>query len=157
MGQITVFERNFLGSKFFFLIFSLRTLQWVITRCPMNFGGVFGPKNAEFETISEVWSQFCSQRADFAKIATLTLMQCMWGIFGEKYQVLYHFGILRSLPIRCHGARTPPVPYLPTVHSFVSSGKKWPAVFGSLYLFRRPDEIFFFFHFSLLIYPNIGN
>ena len=123
MGQITVFERNFLGLKFFFPISSPRTLHWVITWCPMNFGRVFGLKNAEFETISEVWLQFCSQRADFAKIETLTLMQCIWGMFVQKYQVLYHFGIVRSLPMRCHGARVPPVPYLPIVHSFVSSSK----------------------------------
>ena len=121
MGQITVFQRNFLGSNFFFPISSPRTHQWAITRCPMNFGGVLELKNPEFESISEVGVDFGSQRADFAKIETLTLMQCIWGIFIEKYQVLYHFGIVRSLPSRCHGAGIPPVPYLPTVHSFVSS------------------------------------
>ena len=42
--------------------------------------------------------------ADFAKNESLTLVQCIWGIFIEKYQVLNHFGIVRALASRCHGA-----------------------------------------------------
>ena len=70
----------------------------------MSFGGVLELKNPEFERICEVGVDFAFQRADFDKIETLTLMQCIWGIFIEKYQVLYHFGFVRSLPSRCHGS-----------------------------------------------------
>ena len=70
----------------------------------MNFGMVFGLKNPQFEPISELGVDLGSQRADFAKIELLTLMQCLSGIFIKKYQVLYHFGIVRSSPSKCHGA-----------------------------------------------------
>ena len=78
MGQITVFERNFLGSKFFFPNSSPRTPLWVITRCPMSFGGGLELKNPKFERICEVGVDFAFQRADFDKIETLTLMQCIY-------------------------------------------------------------------------------
>ena len=73
---------------------------------------------------------------------------CIWGIFIEKYQVLYHFGFVRSLPSRCHGSWIPLLPYLSTVHSFVSSsGNVTCHVRGSI-SFWPPRWIFFFFSFS---------
>ena len=152
MGQITVFQPTFLGSKFFFSIFSPRTPLWVITRCPMSFGGGLELKNPKFERICEVGVDFAFQRADFDKIETLTLMQCIWGIFIEKYQVLYHFGFVRSLPSRCHGSWIPPLPYLSTVHSFVSSSGNVTCRVRGPISFWPPRWISVFFSFSR---PNI--
>ena len=44
MGQITVFQPNFLESKFCFQFFHPEHFKWAITSCPMHFGGGgFGP------------------------------------------------------------------------------------------------------------------
>ena len=113
----------------------------------MNFGMVFGLKNPQFEPISELGVDLGSQRADFAKIELLTLMQCLRGIFINKYQVLYHYGIVRSSSSKWHGAWIHQVPYFATVHWFVSSGGNMTCRVRGPISFWPPRGIFCFSSF----------